>query len=98
MLVVAGFFDQGFFRGLLMLGIAFCWGFALYDLARRPMKAWQKVIWFVVILLLPLLGAAIYLLTSPTAGIEAPITAQDVTVDDRGLVRDPRVQMPHGGV
>ena len=50
-MLVAGFFDQGFFRGLLMLGIAFCWGFALYDLVRRPMKGWHKAIWFVVIAL-----------------------------------------------
>jgi hypothetical protein len=97
-MLVAGFFDQGFFRGLLMLGIAFCWGFALYDLVRRPMKGWHKAIWFVVILALPILGAAIYILTSPTAGIEAPVGMQDVTVDERGFVRDPRAQIPHGGV
>jgi hypothetical protein len=98
MLVVAGFFDQGFFRGLLMLGIAFCWGYALFDLVRRPMKGWQKLIWFVVIIALPVLGTAIYILASPTAEIQAPMTTQDIYVDNQGVTRDPRPQMPHGGV
>jgi hypothetical protein len=97
-LLVAGFFDQGFFRGLLMIGIAFCWGFALYDLVHRPLPGWHKAIWFVVILVLPILGAAVYILMSPTAGVESPVTGQDIYVDDRGSVRDPRPQMPHGGV
>jgi len=67
-LVLAGFFDQGFFRGLLVVGIAFCWGFALYDLVTRPMSGFKKAIWLVVILILPILGTVIYLVAQPLGG------------------------------
>jgi len=99
-MLVAGFFDQGFLHSLIVVAVAFCWGFALWDLVRRPMHGWQKAIWLIVILALPVVGSAIYLVTSPTAGIEAPVGFQDVSVDEKGFVRsgDPRAQMPHGGV
>jgi hypothetical protein len=94
--VIAGFFDQGFFRGMLMLAIAFCWGFALFDLVRRPLGAWKKAIWFAVIIVFPILGAMIYILASPVAGFEVPYSQQDFVVEGTG--RDPRPQMPHGGI
>jgi Phospholipase_D-nuclease N-terminal len=93
-MLIAGFFDQGFFRGLLLLGIAFCWGFALYDLVRRPLAGWKKAMWFLVILIFPLAGAMIYLLISPIA--ETPYAQQDFVTG--GELRDPRPQLPHGGI
>ena len=86
-MLVAGFFDQGFLHSLIVVAVAFCWGFALYDLVRRPMKGWQKAIWLIVILALPILGAAIYILTSPTAGIEEPIGFKEIPLDDQGFHR-----------
>jgi len=64
-LVVAALFDQGFLKSLLKIGIAFCWGFALFDLVRRPLSGWKKAVWLVVILVVPVLGAVVYLLAQP---------------------------------
>ena len=94
--VVAGFFDQGFFRGLLTLGIAFCWAFALYDLVKRPLSGWKKVLWFAVIIALPILGAAIYILASPVAGFEVPYENQEFFIDNDRTRPPP--ELPHGGV
>jgi hypothetical protein len=66
-LVLAAIFDQGFLRGLLKIAVAFCWGFALFDLVRRPLSGWKKAVWLVVILVVPILGAVVYLLAQPLA-------------------------------
>jgi len=64
-LLAGAFFNQGFFRTLVFLMLAFLWGFALYDLAKRHMSGWHKAFWLLVIVLIPLLGALIYLVTRP---------------------------------
>jgi phospholipase D-like protein len=64
-LVVAGFFDNGLFHALLVTGIAFCWGFSLYDLVTRDLAGWKKAIWLIVIICLPIAGSVIYLLVQP---------------------------------
>jgi hypothetical protein len=73
-LVAEAFFGQGFFRTLLFLGIAFLWGFALYDLARSRSHGWAKAIWLLVIILLPVLGSLIYLASRPSYAIETDPT------------------------
>ena len=92
--VVAGFFDQGFFKSLLMLGIAFCWAFALYDLVRRPLGGWKKAIWFAVIIILPILGAAIYVMASPMAGYEQRFENQEFFIDREARGAPPQMHPP----
>jgi hypothetical protein len=89
--VVAGFFDNGLFHALLVTGIAFCWGFALYDLVTRDLAGWKKAVWLIVIICLPILGAVIYLLVQPigSPGIDA-IAARDAEAATRQYV-PPRV-------
>jgi len=60
-LVLAAFLDQGFFRRLLIVAVAACWGFALYDLVRRPLEGRKKAVWLVLILIFPVVGAIAYL-------------------------------------
>jgi len=64
-LVLGGFFNQGFLHALIMLSLAFLWGFALYDLATRSMPRVKKVAWLLIIILIPLIGVVAYLLTRP---------------------------------
>jgi len=66
-LVVGGFFDQGFLHALIMLAIAFIIGFALVDLVRRPMSGAKKSAWVLIIVLLPVIGAIIYLVVNGDA-------------------------------
>ena len=69
-LVAEAFFGQGFFRTLIFIGVAFLWGFALYDLAKSRTHGWSKAIWLLVIILLPVLGPLVYLATRPSFVIE----------------------------
>jgi hypothetical protein len=64
-LVVGGFFDKGFLHSLIVLALAFLWGFALYDLATRNLSGKKKVAWLLVIILIPVLGVIIYLVARP---------------------------------
>ena len=64
-LVVGGFFDQGFLHALIMLALAFLWGFALYDLATRKLSGTKKVAWLLIIILIPFIGVIVYLVTRP---------------------------------
>jgi Phospholipase_D-nuclease N-terminal len=63
--VLGGFFNQGFLHALIMLALAFLWGFALYDLITRPLPRVKRVAWLLIIILIPFLGAIIYLITRP---------------------------------
>ncbi|HVM56683.1 MAG TPA: PLDc N-terminal domain-containing protein [Gaiellaceae bacterium] len=63
--VVGGFFNQGFLHALIMLALAFLWGFALYDLVTRPLPRVKKVAWLLIIILIPVIGVVLYLLTRP---------------------------------
>jgi energy-coupling factor transporter transmembrane protein EcfT len=64
-LVVGGFFNQGFLHALIMLAMAFLWGFALWDLATRKLSGTKKVAWLLIIILIPFIGVIIYLVTRP---------------------------------
>jgi hypothetical protein len=64
-LVVGGFFDKGFLHSLIVLALAFLWGFALYDLATRKLSGVKKVAWLLIIILIPFLGVIIYLVARP---------------------------------
>jgi hypothetical protein len=79
-LVLGGFFDQGFFRGLILLALAFCWGFALFDLLRHSMPRSKKAAWLILILVLPFVGTIIYFVVAQapeyTAGETAGLTQQ----------------------
>jgi hypothetical protein len=69
-LVAGNFFGQGFFRTLIFLMLAFLWGFALYDLAKSDSAGWSKAIWVVVIIVIPVVGALVYLSTRPSFATE----------------------------
>jgi heme A synthase len=60
-LVLGSFFDKGFLHALIMLALAFLWGFALYDLATRKLSGRKKVAWLLIIILIPIVGAIVYL-------------------------------------
>jgi hypothetical protein len=66
-LVVGGFFDQGFLHSLIMLALAFIIGFALVDLVRRPMSGTKKCAWVLIIVLIPVIGAMLYLIVNGDA-------------------------------
>jgi uncharacterized membrane-anchored protein len=81
-LVLAGFFDQGFFRGILMVAITVCWAFALYDLATRKLDGRKKAVWFVLILIFPIVGAFTYILTRPSVETIRPDSIDSVAMQD----------------
>jgi hypothetical protein len=65
--VVAGaLFDRSFFKILILLGIAFMYGFALLELMRSGSRGWVKAVWVVVIIGIPIVGALVYLMASPS--------------------------------
>ena len=65
--VVAGaLFDRGFFKTLILLGVAFMYAFALLELFRSRSRGWVKAVWVVVIIGIPILGALVYLMASPS--------------------------------
>jgi hypothetical protein len=66
-LVLGGFFNQGFLHALIMLALAFLIGFALVDLVRRPMSGTKKCAWVLIIVLVPVVGAIIYLIVNGDA-------------------------------
>jgi len=66
-LVVGGFFDQGFLHSLIVLALVFIIGFALVDLIRRPMSGKKKCAWVLIIVLIPVIGAIIYLIVNGDA-------------------------------
>jgi hypothetical protein len=76
-LVVGALFNQGFFRTLMLLAVAFLWAFALFDLVRRPMSGVGKAVWIVVIIVLPAIGALIYILTRTDTSFSSPGAAVD---------------------
>jgi hypothetical protein len=79
-LVLGDFFDQGFFRSLILLALAFCWGFALFDLVQHPMPGPKKAAWLMLIVLLPFVGAIVYFVVRQapeyTPGESAGLTQQ----------------------
>jgi hypothetical protein len=64
--LAAALFDRSFFKWLILLGVAFMYGFALLELARSGSRGWVKAVWVVVIIGIPILGALVYLMASPS--------------------------------
>ena len=64
--VVGALFDRGFFKTLILLGVAFMYAFALLELFRSGSRGWVKAVWVVVIIGIPILGALVYLMASPS--------------------------------
>ena len=69
-LLAEAFFGQGFFRTMLFLMFAFLWGFALVDLARSHASGMAKAVWAIMIIVLPVIGALVYLATRPEFATE----------------------------
>jgi hypothetical protein len=65
-LVADALFDRSFFKILILLGIASLYGFALFELARSRSHGWVKAVWVIVIIGIPILGALVYLMASPS--------------------------------
>lgn len=58
----------GLLSGLFVIGLIVIWGAVIYDLLRRAdVRPWQKVLWAVGVVLLPVLGVLAYYSTRPSA-------------------------------
>lgn len=54
--------------GLFVIGLIAVWCAVIYDLVRRAnVPRWQKMVWTVSIVLLPVIGTLAYFLTRPSA-------------------------------
>lgn len=59
-------FWDAFFLLLIWVPLIMLWGFALFDILRRPdLSGVAKALWVVCIFLLPWLGVLIYLIARP---------------------------------
>jgi uncharacterized membrane protein len=55
-----------FFLVFIFLPLLLVWGFAIGDVfVRRDLSGWEKALWLVAIVILPLIGTLIYLITRP---------------------------------
>lgn len=58
----------GLLSGMFVIGLIAIWAGVVYDLVRRAdMAPWTKVVWAVVVVLIPLLGVLVYYLARPSA-------------------------------
>lgn len=73
-LVAGALFNRSFFQILILLGVAFMYGFALLELARSGSRGWVKAVWVVVIVGIPILGALVYLMASPSGALDVDPT------------------------
>lgn len=77
-------FWESFVLFLIFLPLALIWGFALWDIFRRDdLSGGWKVLWTVIVFVLPLLGTLVYLIVRPAgatreerAGMATLTTAQ----------------------
>ena len=93
-LVVGGFFNQGFLHALIMLALAFIIGFALVDLIRRPMSGAKKCAWVLIIVLIPLIGAIIYLIVNGGAEFSGSDDRAGMTQQGQQDTRITEIQHP----
>ena len=74
----AATFWETFFLFLIFLPLALIWGFALLDIFRRDdMAGLSKVLWILVIFLVPFFGTLIYLITRPPGATKEERVAID---------------------
>jgi hypothetical protein len=65
-------FWEAFFLLLIWIPLAMLWVGALFDIFRRDdMTGFTKALWVVCVILVPYLGALIYLITRPSGAIRA---------------------------
>ena len=58
----------GLLSGFLLVGLIVVWCAVIYDLVQRAdVPQWQKVVWAVAVILLPVFGTLAYYLTRPPA-------------------------------
>jgi len=77
-LTFAATFWETFFLFLIFLPLALIWGFALLDIFRRDdMGGLSKVLWILVIFLVPFFGTLIYLITRPAGATREERVAID---------------------
>jgi hypothetical protein len=93
-LVVGGFFDQGFLHSLVVLALAFIIGFALVDLIRRPMSGRKKCAWVLIIVLIPIVGAIIYLIVNGDAEFPQEDNRAGMTQQGEQDMRITEIQHP----
>jgi Phospholipase_D-nuclease N-terminal len=93
-LVLGGFFNQGFLHALIMLALAFLIGFALVDLVRRPMSGVKKCAWVLIIVLIPVIGAIIYLVVNGDAAYPGSDDRAGMTQQGRQDERITEIQHP----
>jgi hypothetical protein len=79
-LLAEAFFGQGFFRTFFFLALSFLWGFALFDLAKSHLSGVKKALWLLAIIVIPVFGALVYLMTRPSFALdENPIDRPEFT-------------------
>ena len=93
-LVLGGFFNQGFLHALIMLALAFLIGFALVDLVRRPMSGVKKCAWVLIIVLVPVIGAIIYLIVNEDAAYSGSDDRAGMTQQGQQDERITEIQHP----
>ena len=93
-LVVGGFFDQGFLHSLIVLALVFIIGFALVDLIRRPMSGAKKCAWVLIIVLIPVIGAIIYLIVNGDAEFSQGDDRSGMTQQGQQDTRITEIQHP----
>src|SRR3954454_6837625 len=79
--LAAALFDRSCFKILILLGVAFMYGFALLELMRSGSRGWVKAVWVVVIIGVPIVGALVYFMPSPS-GAFTPDPGHDRYVMD----------------
>ena len=93
-LVVGGFFNQGFLHSLIILALAFLWGFALWDLATRDLSGTKKVAWLLIIILIPFIGVIIYLIVRPEPAYSGSDERSGMTPQGEQDTRISEIQHP----
>jgi len=64
-------FWQAFFLLLIWIPLAMLWVGALFDIFRRDdLSGFSKALWVVCVILVPWLGALVYLVTRPSRAVE----------------------------
>jgi hypothetical protein len=74
--------DGWSFGDIFWSAIVFCWWFSIIwmfiaifaDLVRRSMSGWAKAGWILLLIVLPFLGALVYVVARPRDGVDGAMT------------------------
>ena len=65
MFLLAGFWEA-FILLFIFIPLILLWAYTLSDLfVRKDLQGWNKVVWLLVIIMLPLVGPLVYMLVRP---------------------------------